>query len=599
MVKIDKNDILLRYSIWEVHGKRNYYNGDFIKLSELEIDHIIPQSIEKETEKYKSLLESIGEDYNKFEINGLENYVITDRYHNNKKKNKELNSSVIGLAINYAKEKSKAVLDFRNKLELKISQDRSLYEFMSIVKTEHEVEEIFNYITKESKYYDISEILVEDGIDKNYEYSRERIKLIAKLPSINDPNGNCILTFKNISLRGMTIKLESKDILNYLFRGVKTDLIHGLRAFTKNKDSNTYEILLGNCKFNLEKFEVHELCLIIDHFFEKYINSLIELERYWATENFLPHSLKKGYKLIKIKRSLWREILEFTKLHDYENGTSDWHIFDQNNYRIQICTVTPTHQLDVGYHSFIHPCSEDEDELLTLSSPEDFIWLTWKPEDRIETPKDIRKINPKMIWNCEITYNWIIEFLLPKVVYELELRNKIIKKETYYNDFLKNFNLLEWASIDLRERINLNIIYDIESLRLFCDTLQRHFYHSGDDILLTINEMEDIWNINLKLLESCYGTEYWSYYMGNLQFNSNTSLIEFKNSISEKLASFQTGVVSRFKIDLLLRNISHCLTYGNLILSSIEVIEIFEKLKVLINIYNNEVLLKTYSAMNW
>ena len=74
-----KDDIYLRRAMWESYKKKCVYCGIFIEPREMEIDHIFPtkdveinKSTDKDLQKY---IEELKEDT--FEINSIENYIIT------------------------------------------------------------------------------------------------------------------------------------------------------------------------------------------------------------------------------------------------------------------------------------------------------------------------------------------------------------------------------------------------------------------------------------------------------------------------------------------------------------------------------------------
>jgi hypothetical protein len=65
---------LLRAAIWEAHGRKCAYEGCPITWDQLEIDHIIPQSVWRDITKKRQVFEDLGldEDFSPHDIRALE-----------------------------------------------------------------------------------------------------------------------------------------------------------------------------------------------------------------------------------------------------------------------------------------------------------------------------------------------------------------------------------------------------------------------------------------------------------------------------------------------------------------------------------------------
>ena len=79
----------VRAAIWHAHNQRCAYTGEPLAFVDLEIDHIIPVGIT--AAEFDGLIaESIISP--NFDLNGLENFLPTSRFHNNRKRAKLLGS---------------------------------------------------------------------------------------------------------------------------------------------------------------------------------------------------------------------------------------------------------------------------------------------------------------------------------------------------------------------------------------------------------------------------------------------------------------------------------------------------------------------------
>jgi len=73
----------LRYAIWLAYSKQDIYSGKLIEnFNDLEIDHIIPKSIDENILKEKISKYSLGKE---FTIDSIENLVPTFKIHNRQK----------------------------------------------------------------------------------------------------------------------------------------------------------------------------------------------------------------------------------------------------------------------------------------------------------------------------------------------------------------------------------------------------------------------------------------------------------------------------------------------------------------------------------
>lgn len=50
-----KNDPRVRFALWKAYKFREYYFGGDLELAELEVDHIIPESLAKKRDEFVKL----------------------------------------------------------------------------------------------------------------------------------------------------------------------------------------------------------------------------------------------------------------------------------------------------------------------------------------------------------------------------------------------------------------------------------------------------------------------------------------------------------------------------------------------------------------
>ena len=73
----------MRAAIWQAHGQRCAYTGEYVSLMDVEIDHVIP--IATTQEEFNKLVSANVIPPN-FELNGLSNFLPTTAFQNTRKR---------------------------------------------------------------------------------------------------------------------------------------------------------------------------------------------------------------------------------------------------------------------------------------------------------------------------------------------------------------------------------------------------------------------------------------------------------------------------------------------------------------------------------
>jgi hypothetical protein len=116
---------LIRLAIWMAHTKRCAYCGDPIQLRDLEIDHILPESLENDPEKLERLITEYGLS-TQFGINSALNFLPSHCLCNSRKTNRIFNQSNTRYFLEIAKGKLDVVERLISALELQVTKERIL-----------------------------------------------------------------------------------------------------------------------------------------------------------------------------------------------------------------------------------------------------------------------------------------------------------------------------------------------------------------------------------------------------------------------------------------------------------------------------------------
>ncbi|MFJ7915431.1 MULTISPECIES: HNH endonuclease [unclassified Lysinibacillus] len=407
----DKPEV--KYALWQAYQRRCAicYN-DLFNYSDLEIDHIIPKSTQKDEKKFEEVKRRYELPSN-FNIDGLENLRPAHHFCNNKKRNKirtkETMEELLVIAQSKIREVKKHIRKFEEEAKYVLSIEAIRKQLIEgEIPT---IEEYVDQINNHTANFGVEDYKSDSAFSRFSKYSYKTVILEGYLPRLGENRGSCLFTFNSFYIRGSNISLGHKEILSELYPGNNTPIEFDMRRYIVAKlDNNNYVIQLGNSRFNLSHEEVKDLCIVIDKFIIDYIDALKELEEILECEEFTPHHQNESkYNLIKVNMNLWLKILEFSRKYDYEAGDSDWHIFDSSgNNMLKVYIKNENEKYNEGYKCIIHSFIEDPYSW----APSNYVWLLWYD---VSFKKDY---GLRDYWTVKQTYNWLLEDLLPKVIQE-------------------------------------------------------------------------------------------------------------------------------------------------------------------------------------
>lgn len=396
----------------------------------------------------------------------------------------------------------------------------------------------------------------------SYMHSTKHVYINAFLPQYPDIKGSCLIYFAR--LRDCMITFGHDTILNNLFKGLYTDISLNLRGFIVGndiKDENIYYIQLGNNRIPVFKEELTQLCDIIDDLSKEYLKALLNIEERLDTYCFEKSKLREnGYRLINIKRGLWRAIIEFIREHDYEKGNTPWHIFDANDGMIKVYSKESSERFDRGYHVILYPEPVEHFFYGSFKHPDDEVTIVWEPMQDFGKTNTIDNFNERCFWSADYTYNWLVKELIPYVAYYFSAKPKkrffSFPQKSTFNEFLKSFSLNNYVKSNIaRERIAITNLVSLERLLQLTEYMQSFFNRRGTEgIFLKISEISSLY-IAVSITLSKTPLDQYEYIKGNLRFSKGKTLEDIIKSINSYIETLKDGVVSFFVIDTALRSI--------------------------------------------
>ncbi len=398
--------------------------------------------------------------------------------------------------------------------------------------------------------------------DNSYKYSMEHVSVNAFLPQYPDIKGSCLICFARLSDYMITFGHET--ILNSLFKGLYSDISLNLRGVIVGNDiknDNVYYVQLGNNRIPLFKEELSQLCEIIDDLSKEYLKSQLNIEEKLDTYYFEKSKFREnGYRLISIKRSLWRMITVFIKEHDYEKGNTPWHIFDANDGMIKVCSKETNHRYNRGYHVILYPEPIEHFFHGSYKYPDDEVSIVWEPMQDYTKVNTIDNFNERYFWSARYSYDWLIKELIPYVVYYFSDNQKkklfSFSAKITFEEYLLNFNINNYVKSEItRQKFSINEIVSKKKLLQLAENMQSFFNRRGrEGMFLSASEISSLYTaVSLTLKKT--PLDQYEYIKGNLMFSKGKTLEEIIKSINTYIETLKDGVFTFFVIDTALRSI--------------------------------------------
>lgn len=547
----DKPEV--RYALWQAHQRRcTICFEDLFNYSDLQVDHIIPKATFKDEQKVKEALKNFKLPLD-FDFNGLENLRPAHQKCNNDKRDNDLPEEITVRLLRRAKGKIKDV-----KKHIKKFEEEAKYA-LSLEVIRKQLSE--GQITLEEYADRINNYVADFGVEdyKNFSadtkflrYRNKTVILEGYLPVIGENRGTCLFTFNSFYIRGTNISLGHKEILSELYPGNNTSIDFEMRRYIVAKlDENNYIVQLGNSKFNLSYEEVVNLCTVIDKFISEYIEAIKELEDIIDCKDFIPNYYDSSkYHLIKVDMNLWNKILEFSREHDYEKGSSQWHIFDASGNNMLKVYIKEDDENYVGGHKcIIHSFIEDHYSW----TPSDYVWLLWNDMSLS------KEYGVKDYWTVKQTYNWLTRELFPKIIQE----NSSVKTKGFFKKGKRpntNKHISNYYFDGEVRYFSSNYIVNATQLMNLVNKIQL-FYSISGYACINKNELINLYKAILNSINACKKLEY-HYICSKLDIAPFTNnKVDIQNFLKSKIEYYNNiidndlGLVKiySYQLDLLFR----------------------------------------------
>lgn len=542
----DKSNLIVRAALYLEYEGKCFYEGLPIRFQDMHVDHIIPECL-KGTDELKQIIKKLGLPAN-FNINSIYNLVPCNPNINQVKNKKEYPVEFLSHCINMrTKLKADKIKERIKKLTDEYKADKKLAKLTVMLNeynNKEKLEELYNTLSREKPFEEFSEV---NKGENYYTYTKSlpNVHLSGYIPLYPNLEGSCLITFSNLRLRDCMITLNHKQIMKSLFSGVNTDIDFKLRnyiIYPYGIKEEIYYVDLANTRIPLEHKEVEQLAKIIDDFFGYYIKECRYLYFLLSRDKFEKSDGGSGsnqIRLLKISKQLWINILKFCKEFDYDNGDSKWNIFDSSSSFIKVY-----YKDQRQFKAFIIPEIEHSKYII---SEDESIWLVWT--DEFHMNRKIECLENDEIWSPSYTYNWLINELIPYVIYYYSNDSKgLFKKKISYEDFKNNYNISGFVN-SLQNHIEdeYNILNFINKIQLFYSTYYNDYYCNSN--LINLYE-----SLKIIINKTYINSEGLKFIISKLDIINTLDKNEILNNLNDRIKNVSSGgIYSAFTIDNIFR----------------------------------------------
>jgi len=418
----------------------------------------------------------------------------------------------------------------------------------------HRKQTILDEYNIEDSFEDTEEDYLEEKHDTDSHFLRKkgRVYINAFIPNDFNFNISCLITFKLSNSKNATITPNERTIIKELFSGYKSKPNSSARSWIIGLHKDEFIIQIGNVRLTVPPKVIIDLSDILDELFEIYSFKIKSFEDKLQSRIF-PVSKKhfEGFKLIKIKRGLWYQIHKFAQERGFRDGNSEWNIFGYDNYFLRV----NLNDKNFIWSGNIIIAPEVDDSYINYKSYDDELILVWNslPNEKYE-----RKNIEETILNVQETHSWLIDKLIPQVIFDFEKENMKktrfeqlfnIKKELTYGQFSSSFQSSKYIVWDYANKDN----YSDNKLIGMINKLQQ-FYKNQNNIFINIDILINLYKGLIVLLKETNYSDL-SYLRGNLNDLeiSELNISNFVDAIENKIYNIQEGTTNEFRINLLLR----------------------------------------------
>jgi len=233
-----------------------------------------------------------------------------------------------------------------------------------------------------------------------------KVTITCELP-IGINKGSCLIEFSDPHLRGLTISLEHRNLLQQLVIGRHTPYQWNTRKFIKTNNDGGIRFCLEPIELQLNEADAVDLCKCVDKAIDVYVTSLVDAENAmeawnkWVwnrwTGSHSPTEYHYSYEILFLSIKTWKLMFQFA-----QNNSR----LPDNGYDLYTTNSSIVIETGTTIHAEIAPKSQVTSDGLCS----EYMPLLYIPPDYDKAWQN--KIGSKGIWSAHFTKNWLLETFL-------------------------------------------------------------------------------------------------------------------------------------------------------------------------------------------
>lgn len=232
--------------------------------------------------------------------------------------------------------------------------------------------------------------------------------------------------------------MDEKDVLEYLFSRIGEWEDLNKRKWCKQYTDGRWIIILPNYRLEVSFEEIRDLALILDDLYSEYQKSLRKIERILGVEKYKYEKFDE-IKILEVDKEYWSKVYNFMREHTCDRELSEWNIFNVNlrPNRIQIIRNDNERHYRKGVSEGIHVQLIVKEK----TSHSNIVEIYWKPGFVISAYDEMKYFDNSILWKADYTYEWLVNELIPKAIFEdLQFYKKALyrtyKSDKFFEDYI-------------------------------------------------------------------------------------------------------------------------------------------------------------------
>jgi hypothetical protein len=249
--------------------------------------------------------------------------------------------------------------------------------------------------------------------DRFIRVSDESVSLEIAAPSVSSASMSAVLSLAREDLKGVVLQIDAQELVEWIqWRMHAPAEAERPYAAPMHGEAGHYLFTSAAARIQLTKSEVANLDWVLGTAAAPVLKATRSLCDSWQVHRFKRIRTDIGrdvFAIARVKRDLWRLMIEFARIHDFSNGESEWNIFDYAPGCLKVYTPHESDQFAVGYHLLCYPFN---DGLYCGTGDEDIV-IGWTAPFEAASH---RKISPRETWDAEVAHEWLLGRFIPKVL---------------------------------------------------------------------------------------------------------------------------------------------------------------------------------------